>query len=329
MKSALLATFALLAAPSLGFATTIPFNPNLDGITFDRPYGRYTNLDFQNNVSTWSENGYIADFSHESIPGPGYFDENTRPTQDYMSDSGCCDAAYHTLEIRREDQRSFSFDGMVISGSATDSELFAFASLFDENGDIDRSISERADLVYDNLMLQGRRADGTLSTVVASSFLDIVENPDYLEDPTDWEATRAGGNGRYLLSLGEPQLNALTEIETLTVTLGVFADDFRIYADSSPFVSLSPIMMQGYTECLLVRRQSSCTVDGVGNFSFGWDSNNQQNYANSMTHGAFFLSPGTATPSPVPLPAGMPLLLAGLGGMVFLRKKQHAKYSSE
>ena len=131
-----------------------------------------------------------------------------------LNDSGCCFGVFTSLDFARPDGKPFSLKEIDISSTRSSwySEI-AFTPAAPEGVYLPTQWAE-LDVAYDNILLRGRKTDGTVVSAAVNSFL----NSTYVGGPGAPDQDRYGFRSPLVL---DPETAAtLSDLDYLSVEIG-------------------------------------------------------------------------------------------------------------
>lgn len=301
-------------------------------VDFAPESGRFTDLGTNDGffaVGSWREDGFDVGFRYENIGGDGLGGVadafNAGPG---LNDSGCCFGEFNFLTFSRSDAQPFSLREIDFGGTTAsyygEVEFIPFAA--DGSLDSNRLIRQQVDVAPANVVLQGRKNDGTevdalVNSYFNSDFISGVGGPNMSfqnADPfvvdgdlaltlSDLAFLNVTVGGAY--SLGRDRDESLGDIlrTSLSITEGVDA-----------------LFYEGFDQCFGAGQSvASCSLEDFGQFSFSYTTNVRGNYGSRVFFDSLTFD-GEPSVAAVPLPATAPLLMAAVGLLGWRSRKTAA-----
>jgi hypothetical protein len=226
-----------------------------------------------------------------------------------------------SLDITREDGRTFSLTSVDVQSVLVRVVGVLTFTPFAASGNLDylRSIEEIYLPIVSDLNFTGISSDGTRRDLYSSS-LDEAAFFGFYTSRSDTPELR--GDGRY--DFAGTEALALSDLTSLSIRGNTWNLTDDLFRRSMEISETSNLFRVGFEQCAItgqgINAQGywSCSLAGFGEFSsfatpYGnWSTNVQ------IDNLRFTLG----QPAPVPLPAGLPLMVAGLAALGLLARRR-------
>lgn len=276
-------------------------------------------------TATWQENGFNTVLrNHTDLQNYGILpDQTTTNLFRNLSDQDPgADFVGRNMEISRED--GALFDLLRIGTGGSYEGLAVFADFIPAIGSGLAAAQTIVPLLGPSLSLVGVKADG--SVVTGSGTTKTAAN---------WQPNGFGPGstpesfGAIDVQFSDQVLNAFTDLRSLTLSVFGYhapgsAAEAQAVEASLQDLGAPSILLSGFASCGLTTGIGSCTVAGVGEFSFFVDLYGGRNDFQNVfiTDFDLRLTGEFTTPVQAPLPASAWLLIAGCGAIATLRRRR-------